>query len=172
MSVKKSGKWDVVEWALDNLMMICVAVYSSNSVLARASPPWSRPRSSSYIKSSTLMKYLHAAFEALIESEVIPSPRRPRREGNLLDLVSGHAAYLRIALHDGGRELGEAAAELGHSDIQYAKLAPDFRTDRDRKLLRLPKLSGKATVVSFPVEMGSKLVAPEMRKQYKKSLSN
>lgn len=77
----------------------------------------------------------------------------------MLDLVSGHAAYLRVAVHDGRENLSKLQAELRHSDIQttrrYAKMAPDFRTEKDRALLRLLKVAAKGKVLELRPGIGS-----------------
>ena len=64
--------------------------------------------------------------------------------------------------------LSKLQAELGHSDIQttqrYAKLAPDYRSQADRQLIRLPKVRGEGKIVAFPQAVGSKGQGSESRK--------
>jgi hypothetical protein len=67
--------------------------------------------------------------------------------------------------------LAKLQAELGHSDIQttqrYAKLAPDYRTARDRGLIKLPKVAE-----SFSDGIGSKLVTSASQRSGESAVRN
>jgi integrase len=131
-----------------------------------------------FIKSKTLMKHLHRAMDALIKGRVVPKARflHRDREGQEIHLTWYQATRHTFASHYmmAGGNLAKLQAELGHSDIQttqrYAMLAPDFRTPRDRQLLRLPQIEAGGRVVAFPAEDGSKLVASDLKVKAKSAI--
>jgi integrase len=120
-----------------------------------------------FIKSATLMARLRDAMRALVASKVVPKGHfaHKDRDGEPAYLTWYQATRHTFASHYmmAGGDIAKLQAELGHSDIQttqrYAKLAPDFRTPRDRTLIRLPKLTAEGKVVPLSTEIGSKLVA-------------
>jgi hypothetical protein len=76
-------------------------------------------------------------------------------DGEETDLTWYQATRHTFASHDmmAGGDLAKLQAEPGHSDIQttqrYAKMSPDYRTDKDRSRLRLPKVpKGKVVAIS------------------------
>jgi len=62
-----------------------------------------------------------------------------------------------------GGDLAKLKDEMGHADVTttqiYAKLSPNYRTERDRSLLELPPVESKGRVLAFPGAISSKLVA-------------
>ena len=116
-------------------------------------------------------------MDALIVSKAVPKARLLHRDtdGKEIRLTWYQATRHTFASQYmmAGGNVAKLQAELGHSDIQttqrYAKLAPDFRTDRDRTLLRLPKVGPEGKIVAFPDEIGSKLVARGQKAKTKKN---
>jgi integrase len=118
----------------------------------------------SHIASTTLSKHLQKVLKAigLVDGESSLTWYQATRHT--------FASHYMMA----GGDLAKLQAEMGHSDIQttqrYAKLSPDFRTDRDRSLIKLPKVGGGRVVV-FSEGIGSKLVASKGRKSRKNEVS-
>jgi hypothetical protein len=75
-----------------------------------------------------------------------------------------------------GGNVAKLQAELGHSDIQtmqrYAKLAPDYRTAKDRQLIRLPKVRGEGKIVAFSTAVGGRLVAKAAAEKHAKVVTH
>jgi len=128
-----------------------------------------------FIKSETLAKRLREAMKTLITKETVPASHFVARDrgGEEIHLTWYQATRHTFASHYmmAGGNLAKLQAELGHSDIQttqrYAKLAPDYRTVRDRGLIKLPK-------VADPVAdgIGSKLVASAEQRLGESAVSN
>ncbi|MCU1281456.1 MAG: integrase family protein, partial [bacterium] len=128
----------------------------------------------------TLMKYLRGAMASLARSKAVPKSRftRKDRDGGESYLTWYQATRHTFASHYmmAGGNVAKLQAELGHSDIQttqrYAKLAPDYRTAKDRQLIRLPKVRGEGKIVAFPTAVGSKLVAKAKAEKHAKAVTH
>jgi integrase len=107
-----------------------------------------------HIGARALTKGLHAALKALKQESYLTWYQATRHT---------FASHYMMA----GGDLAKLQAELGHWDIQttqrYAKMSPDYRTDKDRSLIRLPKLP-KGKVVAISEGIGSKLVSSGKRR--------
>jgi integrase len=120
---------------------------------------------SKHVSGTTLTKHLQKALKkvGLVEKDA---------EGKESYLTWYQATRHTFASHYmmAGGDLAKLQAEMGHSDIQttqrYAKLSPDYRTEKDRALIRLPKLAN-GQVIAF----GSKLVANETAPENEKATS-
>lgn len=116
-----------------------------------------------HVAGTTFTKHFHKALRALklVEKD---------DEGGETLLTWYQATRHTFASHYmmAGGDIAKLQAEMGHSDIQttqrYAKLSPDFRTEKDRNLIRLPKIAG-SKVIPFSDGIGSKTVASSKKKQ-------